>query len=209
MKTKSIIFIGVLLLFTFSAFSSEEILEEGLPKFYKVDEGVYRSARPFGNGLEIAKTKYGITTIINLENDDKAVAAESRVAKALGLDFIWSEMAWYKTPKDNQVDQVLARVADKTLGAVLVHCHEGKDRTGLIMGLYRVFYQNWEPDAAYREMLDLGFEPLIFKFKNYFKKRTRGLRTKESASPVEVRELTNLLPGGFRKVKLPGDFEVE
>lgn len=179
MKTLFIFFSGMLLLFTFSSFAAEETWEEGLPKFYKVDDGVYRSARPVAQGLEIAKSKYGIEAILNLENDEKAVAVESRVAKTLGLDFIWSEMAWYRMPEDDQVNKILARMADKSLGPVLVHCHEGKDRTGLIIGLYRVFIQGWTPEAAYKEMLDLGFNEWIFNFKNYFKKRTKESTRKE------------------------------
>jgi hypothetical protein len=42
---------------------------------------------------------------------------------------------------------------------VLIHCKNGWDRTGLLVGMYRVIYDGWTTDKAYEEMRRLGFHP--------------------------------------------------
>ncbi|RYZ72368.1 MAG: hypothetical protein EOP09_03320 [Proteobacteria bacterium] len=36
------------------------------------------------------------------------------------------------------------------------------------MGLYRVYFDQWSPDQAYDEMLDIGFEPGLIGLKTFF-----------------------------------------
>lgn len=81
-------------------------------------------------------------------------------------------MSSSKTPQDAQVNGLLELLDDAQVQPLYVHCHYGKDRTGLIMGLHRVLYQGWTADRAYQEMRDIGFNPILTKLKNYFKKRT-------------------------------------
>ena len=40
---------------------------------------------------------------------------------------------------------------------VLIHCRHGSDRTGLIVALYRILYQNWTKEDALEEMLKGGY----------------------------------------------------
>ena len=40
---------------------------------------------------------------------------------------------------------------------VLVHCRHGADRTGLIIAIYRILYQNWTVDEAKDELINGGF----------------------------------------------------
>ena len=42
-----------------------------------------------------------------------------------------------------------------------VHCEHGQDRTGLIIGAYRVRVQRWSKSQAYQEMKAHGFHPLL------------------------------------------------
>jgi protein tyrosine/serine phosphatase len=46
---------------------------------------------------------------------------------------------------------------------VYVHCKNGRDRTSLVVALFRVLYQGWEPDEAWNyEVLAYGHQPSLF-----------------------------------------------
>jgi protein tyrosine/serine phosphatase len=140
--------------------------------FRQISDGLYRSARPGDAGID-AVAAMGMKTVLDLENDDKVVAEERAHATALGLKFISKPMSGFWEPHDAEVNEILAIVADTSNYPMLVHCHLGEDRTGLIIGLYRVFQQHWTPRAAYSEMLADGFHPRLFLLHHYFEDKTR------------------------------------
>ena len=57
---------------------------------------------------------------------------------------------------------------DETLQPILIHCKHGEDRTGLSIGLYRVFTQKVAVKAAKKEMLQLGFHKALLGLNHYF-----------------------------------------
>ena len=106
--------------------------------FYQVSDTVYRGGRPDGAGV-LRLADMGIKTIIDLENDDNAVAAGAASGR--------------RTPASTSSHEPMvgARDAARQRGRrhpgedrrsvvqpVYVHCTEGVDRTGLIIALYRV-----------------------------------------------------------------------
>jgi len=139
--------------------------------FYQVSDTVYRGGRPDGAGV-LKLADMGIKTIIDLENDDNAVAAEKVWAANAGVNFIHEPMVGVETPKDNEVDDILAKMGDPSLQPVFVHCTEGVDRTGLIIALYRVIEQGWAPKDAHDEMMAHGFKSLMIAMNSYFEKKT-------------------------------------
>src|SRR5436305_1978067 len=60
--------------------------DEDLGNFGKVDESLFRGARPTDKGLEQLQAM-GVKTIVNFENDKKAVAHESAWCMAHGIAF--------------------------------------------------------------------------------------------------------------------------
>jgi protein tyrosine/serine phosphatase len=56
----------------------------------------------------------------------------------------------------HRIDEVLDLMDDPKAQPVFVHCEHGVDRTGLVVALYRVKYQNWDIEAAHREMVAMG-----------------------------------------------------
>src|SRR5690606_31307602 len=40
---------------------------------------------------------------------------------------------------------------------LLVHCAHGSDRTGIVIALYRILFQNWTKEAAINEMQQGGY----------------------------------------------------
>jgi protein tyrosine/serine phosphatase len=160
-----------------------------LPNFHEIEEGLYRSGRPNKEALENLIRDYHLKTILSVEDSQSTVDKESQWAKDLHLEFYNLPMSASKDPKDETVNEALSLMAREDLRPFLIHCKHGRDRTGMIVGLYRVENQNWKATDAHAEMLDLGFDTIYYKLDNYFKKRT-GLTAQDS-----VVEPT--LPGQF------------
>jgi protein tyrosine/serine phosphatase len=140
-------------------------------KFVEVSPGIYRSAQPNIEDLQDLKN-LGIKTILTLNDKKKIVYAEGRAAKNLGLNFISNPMSGFWAPRDQQVDATLALLRDQSNYPILIHCQHGEDRTGLIIGLHRVFQERWEPKAAYDEMIQRGFHKSLVFLDEYFEGRT-------------------------------------
>jgi protein tyrosine/serine phosphatase len=139
--------------------------------FHKVSNEIYRGARPKKSDLEDLK-KSGFKTIVNIENDDESVAREKKWAQELGLRFVNIPLSAYETPQNRAVGRILALLSEKDHQPLFLHCKFGRDRTGLVIGLFRVDVESWAPNESYQEMLDLGFRAHFSKLTDYFTKRT-------------------------------------
>lgn len=139
-----------------------------LPRFHEVSPGLFRGGRPSQAGLE-RLASLGVKTIVNLEEYPEIVEQERAAAAALGMKMVWFPMKWEEYPRDDQIAQILALLrSGEPDASVYVHCFHGKDRTGLVVALHRVLAQGWEPAAAYREMLSLGFYTKYEELQRYF-----------------------------------------
>ena len=157
-------------------FSTNVLAEANTPsrlvKLAIVNDNILRSGRPLGNDLAQLQIDTGITTVINLESSADYINQEAKVTKSLGLTYYSVPFISYLPPKDADVNKVLSLLRDSTHFPVLVHCQHGQDRTGMIVGLYRVEVEGWTPAKAYQEMLAMGFTKELIPLDNYFKKRT-------------------------------------
>ena len=142
-----------------------------IDEFHQVGEGIYRGARPERVGME-ALARSGIRVDLNLENDDSEIAKEQRVANELGIRMISIPFSGFWAPDDAKVDGVLSILGDPANYPIYVHCQFGQDRTGLIVGLFRVLHDHWEPRDAYNEMLQVGFHRSLVFLNHYFEERT-------------------------------------
>ena len=96
--------------------------------------------------------QHNIKTIINLRffdrNDDQEESSN------LPLNLVNHPLkSWRIKPKE--IADVLYHIEQaQKKGGVLVHCDHGADRTGLILGMYRLVNQGWSMDEAKREMME-------------------------------------------------------
>ena len=144
----------------------------------KVNPMIFRGGRP-SEALDVKKLKaMGIQTIIDLENNAKVIEREGRFAKSLGMDFISVPMYWDQRPSDSDVNGLLSAMSQvRRSGPIFIHCFHGRDRTGVIVALYRVFVESWDAESAYREMLKLGFNVKFKPLLDYFSDRTGYIPT--------------------------------
>jgi protein tyrosine/serine phosphatase len=144
-----------------------------VPAYREVTSGISRGGRPGTQGLTDLR-RMGVRTVINLENENQPVAAERGLAAQLGLSWVSEPMSASAVPNDAEVMQVLSLLQDARRYPIFVHCHFGEDRTGLIIGLYRVLAQRWTAQQAYNEMLQDGFHPQFQGMVRYFQAKTAG-----------------------------------
>ena len=124
----------------------------GLPNLFKVSEDVYRSAQPESGGFASAEN-LGIRTILSVRlTANDVVLAES---EPTSLTLIHIPIA----PVYITVEEILEvmKALDGAEKPILVHCLHGADRTGLIIALYRILYENWSKEEAKDELVNGGF----------------------------------------------------
>lgn len=145
-------------------------LDNDLPRLRSVNSFILRGGRPTAQGLTLLAQK-GIKTIINLESSKSAVQFEKQNLRTSGIHLITVPMDSFSTPKDSQVKAILDALNDPKNYPIYIHCQHGEDRTGLIVGLYRVEHGMSAADA-YHEMLSLGFHKILLPLNHYFETKT-------------------------------------
>ena len=123
----------------------------GLANLFQVTPALFRSAQPEADGMRSAEA-LGIRTILNLRaahSDDDLTAGTKlrRVDVPMRAEHIELE----------DVVAALRVMIDPGSQPVLVHCHHGSDRTGVVLAAYRMVVQGWSKNDAIREMREGGY----------------------------------------------------
>jgi len=153
-----------------------------LPNFHLVGPGIWRGAAPTKAGLKRLKAM-GVHTVIDLRISPKLVKKEGAEARDLNLHWINLPMG-AEPPTPKQVSTLLSALDQSPSEPVFVHCQHGADRTGCMIGIYRVTRQGWTFPQAYREMRQDGFNPRWGRLREAVRQRTRSNGTFEPASYV-------------------------
>jgi len=141
------------------------------PPIELVSPGIWRGPRPTQATLAQLKSM-GVHTILDLEDTTSAINTERGWAAGLKMAFISEPMSGFWTPDDKEVNQIEAIMVDQSRRPIFVHCEHGQDRTGLIVGLYRVFTEKKSPAVAYKEMIAKGFHKILFFLNHYYEEKT-------------------------------------
>jgi protein tyrosine phosphatase (PTP) superfamily phosphohydrolase (DUF442 family) len=160
----------------------------GPPRFARVSEGVYRGGQPTRKDLE-ALRELGVRTVINLRREDRdAWRQEEANARELGMKFLHFPFYGVFGADDLFLQGIIEQMKQ---GNVYVHCKHGRDRTSLLISLYRVIVEDWEPKVAWKlEAVDYGSAQTYFyrQLRVVFDRMVRGYPrmiagAAESASP--------------------------
>jgi protein tyrosine phosphatase (PTP) superfamily phosphohydrolase (DUF442 family) len=138
-------------------------LQSSIDNFDQVSPTIWRGAHPSDIALE-KLAQHGVKTIIDLRQDGNNCEHEHVYAWRLGLHYVHIPMN-FKRPSSSQIVQFLNVVNDGKSGTVFVHCHQGADRTGTLIGIYRTVMQGWDFDKTYAEMRDHHFKPFLVGMK--------------------------------------------
>jgi protein tyrosine/serine phosphatase len=143
------------------------------------DGRVYRSGQMTADGFRDAIRRYGIKTVINLQDDEphtdanerdpalpqnpfnKARTPESEVVTAAGARYVQFDGNALNSDgtggRPKLVDDFLRVMDDESSYPVLYHCKAGLHRTGWITAVYRMEYQGRSRAAALDELKANGF----------------------------------------------------
>ena len=132
-----------------------------LPHFVKVDEAFYRGGQPAEKGCRLLAER-GIKTVVSFRLQDKESIWEQKTVEGLGMRWVNLPFRSWETPSEKQIDAFLKIVLDPANQPVFIHCHEGKNRTGMMTAIYRMVHDGWPPEKALAEAHRLGLRPIHF-----------------------------------------------
>jgi protein tyrosine/serine phosphatase len=164
------------LIFTAVAFAETN----PIANFHIVSDGVYRGARPENAGIAYLSS-LKVKTDLDLESlRPKTIADEKNAAILHSIDFINEPLlvlagvlrVFQPDLNPEEMETITKLVGDPANYPIFVHCERGEDRTGLVIGLYRVLNQGWTPQAAWAEMLQYGYHPDYKALTQYFEQKT-------------------------------------
>ena len=142
--------------------STREISKsQAIPRFDQVAEGLYRGGQPRRQGYEYLK-QLGVKTVINLRAENQ----EAEEVKSLGLHYVHIPMSPWERVPESKIQMFFQVLRDRDSYPVFVHCTHGTDRTGFMVGLYRVAFQGWSADRAYEEARAHGMWPWHLSLKH-------------------------------------------
>lgn len=140
-----------LLVFFMTAFEGRaDIAGFNLDNFHQVSDDVYRSSQP--NKSEMRQLEqYGIKSIINL----RMIHSDRDAIENTTLKSYWIRIRAGKITDEKIIDVLkLIKTVPKPL---LIHCWHGSDRTGGVIAMYRIIFQNWSKQAAINELLQAEY----------------------------------------------------
>ncbi|MGA2781108.1 MAG: tyrosine-protein phosphatase [Smithella sp.] len=154
--------------------AENQVASSVIPNFREVDPGIYRGSQPkTPEDWAYLQSKH-IKTIIKLDlesegSDDEAVRLGLMVVDASGPPSNITD--FWEAPKPERIRLAIQTLENESLRPIYVHCLHGHDRTGLVVGLFRVLHDHYTKLEAFNEMCENNFHwqfPGLFEvWKNF------------------------------------------
>ena len=128
----------------------KKVKSENLKNLHKVNKNIYRSAQPNREGFKELK-KIGANSVLCLRSKN----VDAKLTHNLGLDIQFLKMDASKISEKDIINAL--SIIKKAPKPILVHCFHGSDRTGAVIAIYRVVYEDWSKKEAIDEMINGGF----------------------------------------------------
>ncbi len=138
-----------------------------IKNFHKLNDTLYRSGKLTDRAQVYALKNLGIRSVLSLESymlDPSLLDQERSWVEDIGLEFFHLPMS--PLPSDIPDLQDIYRALDILTRAenqpILVHCHNGSDRVGVVIASYHVKYDGWTPERAILDMQRFGHSPVYY-----------------------------------------------
>lgn len=179
----AILFVSAFALALLGATPSAREEVNGVPNFAVVSPVLSRGAQPTREGFRQLREQ-GIRTVVALRwehSDDAALAG-------LGLNsYRLRAKQWH--PENEDVVRAMKVILTAEYQPVFVHCQAGKDRTGLVVAVYRILVDGWSVNDAIAERKMFGATDFWEENKAYLRRlgsaeARRDLMCAIEAAPV-------------------------
>jgi hypothetical protein len=134
----------------------------------EVAPGIYRGPAP-KTAADFRQLRHlGVRTVMDVRKFRRRLREETcRCVRAYGMRYVWAPIG-FRPERDCSPDRAVRLLANSQLHPIYIHCELGRDRSGLVIGLYRVRCQGWSVCAAYAEMQRFGFNERLRGLDRYF-----------------------------------------
>lgn len=139
----------------------------GVPNLHQVEPGLYRGGQPTEQGWAYLKS-LGVTNVVKLNEEREG--SDAGAVKA-GMTVVYLPISVGQQIEGGPKLSTVAKAVANMQPGVFVHCSHGQDRTGLVVGVYRVWIDKWSKERAYQEMLANGFHPLLKGLWDYWQEK--------------------------------------
>jgi tyrosine-protein phosphatase SIW14 len=156
LKTAGVVAVLCGALIALSGCASDK-MTHGIPNFAEVEPGIYRGGQPTTAGwryLQSLGVRYDVKLNTVREGNDDEAKRLGMMVEAFPITFCQLTIG---KPKSGKIWNAASRIQTHTY----IHCTHGQDRTGLVVGAYRVLALGWSKPEAYAEMSAHGFHPIL------------------------------------------------
>lgn len=122
---------------------------------YLVVQNLYRGPLP-DQALFQQIQKVGISRLITLCDEWSASRATRAQCQRLGLEHHHIPLSPFLRPAQSDIERFLQLLEARDVVPTYVHCIHGRDRTGSMLGIFRLT-QGWSYEDALSEMQEHGF----------------------------------------------------
>jgi len=161
MKNKILLSISIIVFFTIQIACGQnkadrpttwakKISSTSLKNLYQLNDSIYRCEQPDSNAFK-ELSKIGIKSLLDLKKNhtDSAIVSKAPVhIYNVGMD------------ADDFTDKEIVnalKIIHTAPKPIVVHCQHGADRTGVVIAMYRICFQNWTKEQAIDEMKNGGY----------------------------------------------------
>ena len=133
------------------------IKKKGVPNFGKLNQYIWRSGQPTREGYTLLAEE-GLKTVVNL----RAEYPQDKDLLPGGVNYFSIPIKDLHAPTLHQADRFLSIVSDSHNWPILVHCHAGEGRTGVMSALIRYSFDGWSPDSIIVEIRNFRTKQFLF-----------------------------------------------
>ena len=116
--------------------------------FYKLNDSIYRSSQPCKKAF-VELSQLGFKSVLNLRKDHSDQIDNT----PLQLYEVRMNASHFT---DAEIVSTL-KILLKSPKPIVVHCMYGADRTGVVLAMYRIIFENWTKQMAIDELMNGGY----------------------------------------------------
>jgi protein-tyrosine phosphatase len=168
--TRIIIASGIVLILLSLASGCSRTSDPVVPDLLRVNAQVLRSGQPPSMAW-YHLAAMGVTDVVKLNYDDESLDlglpdhdirlhyVPIQPTTALHVEIYQDLFAEPDRSTLGEIRRIVESMEAHPTRTWLVHCSNGRDRSGLVVGMIRVLVDGWSKRRAWQEMLDRGYHP--------------------------------------------------